>query len=375
MASDRPMVRQPARAQPRSAHDHRRDVLALQAQLPSASKQASQRAPQSPSHQASAGGDRVHLCRVNARWWAATYPRDMCHPTASANTAMTKRTREVMFRIGSEEDLPDPPTAAPACAQSPSRAAAPNASEPSPAPAIQAQPTRPAASAAEVLDAPVAVSPVRPAQAMKPSPSAMPATSASRAPVPTPLRRREPRAHQNHHHAGRRDRSIASPRRRQRPGLVPLHIWIASLNALIVTMLVVAAVIGHAPPATSAVGQESPTTTRQAAARPVASSVNTRSATSRAIASPLTGRHHPQARRRSRTRLTAQAHRASEAPIMRPAHAPIPQRTASPPTATAHRVASSPPPAPAPTSATPPSSRHRRADENSQNAAAVEFGP
>jgi hypothetical protein len=230
-----------------------------------------------------------------------------------------------MFRIGGEEDLLDRPTAPPACSS--------------------------------------------------PSPATMPETSTPRAPAPTqPLRRREPRAHQDRG-AGRRDRSTAPPTRRQRPGLTGLHSWIAWVNAAILIVLIVAAVIGHDPPSTTAVGRAPSTTTRQpAAAQTVASSVGARPATTMILPKPLAHRRHSLPSHRPRPRVTVQAHLASEAPTDRPPPAPTPQGgSASPPAAIAQPVAS--PSAPAPRSVTPTPSQHRRAAKNSQNAAAVEFGP
>ena len=297
---------------------------------------------------------------------------------------MTRRTREVMFRIGGEEDLLDRPTVAPAPAPQPDSAPIPIASEPPStpwragrpldadiplAPGVPEQPTEIlTASATKVLDAPALENPPRPVQSMEPSPATVPDTSTSGVPAPAPPR--SPRAHQ-HHDAGRRDRSTASPTRRQHLGLTRLHSWIAWVNALILTVLIVAAVIGHDPPSTTAVGRASSTT--QAAARPVDSSSNTGSAMSKLPPRPLIREHRgpPSHLVRHRPHLTV----ASREPTRRSPSASIPQRYISPPVVIARRVASSPSAAPAPTSATP-TANHPRADaKDPRGNPSVEFAP
>jgi hypothetical protein len=243
-----------------------------------------------------------------------------------------------MFRIGGEEDLLDLPT--------------PGA-----------------------LDAPAPESPARRTERTEPISARVPESSRSAVEAPpSRRRRREPRADQQRH-AGRRDRSTAPPTRRQRPGLTGLHSWIAWVNAAILTLLIVAAVIGHDPPSTTAVGRAPSTATRQAAAaQTVASSVGARPATTRILPKPLAHRRHSPPSHSPRPRVAVQAHLASEAPTDRPPPAPTPQGgSASPPAAIAQPVASSS--APAPRSVAPPSSQHRRDSNNSQNAAAIEFAP
>lgn len=299
---------------------------------------------------------------------------------------MTRRTREVMFRIGGEEDLFDRPSVAPASVPQPDSAPIPGASEPlsTPwradrpldadiplAPGVPEQPTETlTASATKALDAPAPENP-QPVQSMEPSPATVPDTSTSGVPAPAPpLSPRSPRAHQ-HHDAGRRDRSTASPTRRQHPGLTRLHSWIAWVNALILTVLIVAAVIGHDPQSTTAVGRASSTT--QAAARPVDSSSNTGSAMSKLPPRPLIREHrgppsHPVRRRPYRTV-------ASREPTRRSPSASIPQRDISPPVAIARRVASPPSAAPAPTSATPTANHPRPDAKDPRNNPSVEFAP
>jgi hypothetical protein len=384
MESDRPMVRQPARALPGATHDYRRNVLALQAQLPSAPKRVSQRLPQSSTHQASAGRDRLHLCRVASRRWAATPPGDTRRcPTTPANSAMTRRTREVMFRIGGEEDLFDRPSVAPASVPQPDSAPIPGASEPlsTPwradrpldadiplAPGVSEQPTETlTASATKVLDAPAPENPARPVQSMEPTPATVPDTSTSGVPAPaSPLSPRSPRAHR-HHDAGRRDRSTASLTRRQRPGLTRLHSWIAWVNALILTVLIVAAVIGHDPQSTTAVGRASSTT--PAAARPVDSSSNTGPAMSKLPPRPLIREH-----RRPPSHPVRRRPPASREPTRRSPSVFIPQQDISPPVAITRRVAPSPSAAPA--TSTTPIANHRRPDAKAPRGdPSVEFAP
>lgn len=244
-----------------------------------------------------------------------------------------------MFRIGGEEDLLDLPTAG-------------------------------------ALDTPAPERPARRTERTEPISARVPESSRSAVEAPASRRRRrEPRAHQQRH-AGRRDRSTAPSTRRQRPGLTGLHSWIAWVNAAILTVLIVAAVIGHDPPSTTAVGRAPSTTTRQAAAaaQTVASSGDARPATTMILPKPLAHRRRSPPSDRPRPRVTVQAHLASGAPTDRPPPAPTPQGgSASPPAAIGHRVASSA--APAPRSVTPAPSQHRRAAKNSQNADAVEFGP
>jgi len=198
---------------------------------------------------------------------------------------------------------------------------------------------------------------------------------------PSRRRRREPRAHQRRS-AGSQDRSTASPTRRQRPGLTGWHSWIAWINAGILTVLIVAAVIGHDPPPITAMVREPPITPKQAGAQPLASaaapadaSVDAQPATASIAPKPRVHRHDSPASHRPHLRLTVHAHQASATPSGREAPPPIAQRSATPPEAVGHRVASSAPPDPASRRTTRTPRRRRREAENSQNAASVEFGP
>lgn len=317
MESDRPMVHRPTRALSGATHDHRRNVPALQAQLPSASKRAAQRLPRSPTHQTSAGRDRLHLCRVISRRRATTLPSDTRHPTIPTNAAMTKRTHEVMFRIGGEDDLLDRPTVAPATAPQPDSTPIPRSPEPPFAPwhsgrpldadvlvvpGLSEQPIETlAASATEALDAPALDIPTLTVQRTESTPATAPDTSTPEVPPPTsPLRPQWPRTHQ-HHYADRQDRSIAPSTRRRHPGLTRLHSWIAWVNALILTVLIVAAIIGHTPPSTTVTSRESSPT--RTAARPLDSLSNPRPAISNLPSRPPVREHrgqssHPAHRRR-----------------------------------------------------------------------------
>lgn len=296
---------------------------------------------------------------------------------------MTRRTREVMFRIGGEDDLLDRPTVAPVTAPKPDSAPIPRISEPPPtpgragrpldadiplAPGIPDQPTETLrASATKVLDAPPPENPPRPVQSMEASPATVPDTSTSGIPAPaSPLPPRSPRAHR-HHDAGRRDRSAASVTRRQRPGLTRVHSWIAWVNALILTVLIVAAVIGHDPPSTTAVGRASSTT--QTAVRPVDSSSNTGPAMSKLPPRPLIREHRRPPSHPVHRRLSALREPSGGSPSVS-----IPQRDISPPVAITRRVAASPSAAPA-TSATPMANRRRPDAKAPRGDPSVEFAP
>ncbi len=278
-----------------------------------------------------------------------------------------------MFRIGGEEDLLDRPTAVPISTPQPSTAV-PTASKPLPATARAAcppdagtppasataaqPPEAPVMSEAAVLDvpapAPARGSPARPADDVEPSPVTVlhapvaprlpdldrqdPATargcSISRDDVSTvvsPLRRRRlPRHHQGKDTAVRRHRSTVAVKGRERPRLAKLQSCIAWVNALIFTVLVVAAVIGHTPASTTATGSEPSTALTQATARPVAPLPSTRLAGSKILPRPR-----------------AREHRACSLP------ASISRRSASSPAAIACRVASS-----AASTASAPSASH-----------------
>jgi hypothetical protein len=269
------------------------------------------------------------------------------HSRTPADAALTVRTREVMFRIGGEEDLLDRPTAVPVSAPQPSHTAVPTASQPLPATARAAcppdagtppasataaqPPESPAMSEAAVLDvpapdAPARGSPARPADDVEPSPVTVlhapvsprlpdldrqdPATargcSISQDDVPTvvsPLRRRRlPPHHQGRDTAVRRHRSTVAVKGRQRPRLAKLQSCIAWVNALIFTVLVVAAVIGHTPASTTAAGSEP--STAQAAARPVAPLPSTRLAGSKVLPGPRVREHRACPSRSARPHLT-----------------------------------------------------------------------
>jgi hypothetical protein len=199
---------------------------------------------------------------------------------------------------------------------------------------------------------------------------------------PSRRRRREPRAHRRRS-TGSEDHSIAPPAGRQRAGLTGWHGWIAWINAGILTVLIVAAVIGHDPPSPTAAEREPAAAPKQAVAQPLASAVAPAGApvdapptTARITPKPRADRHDSLPSHLPRRRATDQAHVASEAPSDRPPPAPTPQDgSASLPAAVGHQVASSAPPAPASTAITRTPRRRRREAENNQNAAAVEFGP
>jgi hypothetical protein len=268
---------------------------------------------------------------------------------------MTRRTREVMFRIGNEEDLLDEPMPAPSRASPPNWARTSDASEPLGAPEF----------------------PVRPADLAAPT---------------APRRRRKPPAHRHprmqHHRTGQQDRSRTPRTHRRRPELRGVRSWIAGVNATILIVLLVAAVIGHSPPATPATGREPPTTTRQTAAttgqtaaQPAVSSVTAQVASTGAPPSLLAHRHDRPPGHRSGSRVALQSDTASRTAMTERSTSssqqpPSPPSSTPPPAAVARPVAPSSvpaPPRPAPVS--PRASRHRREAENSQNAAAVEFGP
>lgn len=237
-----------------------------------------------------------------------------------------------MFRIGGEEDLLDRAPAVPVCAPQPSRAAVPIASRPLPATARAACPPAagtPWASAtppetsgiseAGVLNMSAPDAPARGSQAphtddMEPSPVTVlhapaspplsdldrqdPATahgrSISQDDMPTvapPLRRRRLPAHQHRDTATRRHRSTATLKRRPRPRLARLQSCIAWVNALIFTVLVVAAVIGHTPASTTAAGSESSTVVTQVATKPVAPLPSTRFTGSKTLLRPRVRKH------------------------------------------------------------------------------------
>jgi hypothetical protein len=307
---------------------------------------------------------------------------------------LTVRTREVMFRIGGEEDLLDRPTAMPVPAPQPSHTAVPTASQPLPATARAAcppdagtPPESPAMSEAAVLDvpapdAPARGSPARPADDVEPSPVTVlhapvsprlpdldrqdPATargcSISQDDVPTvvsPLRRRRlPPHHQGKDAAVRRHRSTVAVKRRQRPRLAKLQSCIAWVNALIFTVLVVAAVIGHTPASTTAAGREPSTAPTQAAARPVAPLPSTRLAGSKILPEPRAREHRACPSRSARPRLTLPP-RPPEASFKRSLPASTSRRSASSPAAIACRVATS-----AASTASAPSASHPGAQGN-----------
>jgi hypothetical protein len=223
---------------------------------------------------------------------------------------MSARTREVMFRIGGEEDLLDCLTAEPAGALRPKDAAIPTPPKPLPVPAQAAWPLeddilpaptiapRPAETLikteAEVADLPAHAILAQPAEADTTSEAGVldvpaPAAPAGDVPTPDPPAREvparpirapasppHPRRRGAHHgrDASRRYRSIPPPMRCQRPGLVKLSSCIAWVNALILTVLVVAGVIGHAPASTAS--RERPSTITRATARPAVSAPVTR---------------------------------------------------------------------------------------------------
>ncbi len=223
------------------------------------------------------------------------------------------RTREVMFRIGGEEDLLDRPAVA-ASASRPSHAEAAVASRPSttaacavcppdasvpPSSAAMTWPAEgPVATDAAVLDAsvpnvPARGGPPRSAGGSERSPAAAPNTSVS--PLLPDLDRRG-RAIADGSISKDNTAADASGLRRwreeptallkggQRPRLAKLHRCVAWVNALIFTVLIVAAVIGHTPASTTAASSGA-TPVRQAA-RPVAARASTRFASSRVLRGP-----------------------------------------------------------------------------------------
>lgn len=236
---------------------------------------------------------------------------------------------------------------------------------------------------AGALDTSAPESPARRTERTEPISARAPESSRLAVQAPAPRRRRrEPRAHQRRF-AGSEDHSTAPAASRQRAGLTGWHSWIAWINAGILTVLIVAAVIGHDPPSPTAAGREPPAGPKQAVAQPVASAVapagapvDAPPATARITPKPRAHRHDSPPSHLPRRRETNQAHVASEAPSDRPPPAPTPQDgSGSLPAAVGHQVASSAPPAPASTAITRTPRQHRREAENSQNAAAVEFGP
>jgi hypothetical protein len=286
-----------------------------------------------------------------------------------------------MFRIGGEEDLLDLPTAGALDAPAPEShvrrtertepisARAPRDSTPPPPgldtrdPAVPLAPSlRPPGREAELAASRIAEDGVR-------NP-------------PSRRRRREPRAHQRSS-VGRQDRSTAAPARRHRAGPIGWQSWIASINAAILAVLIVAAVIGHDPPSTTVAAREPHATPKQAVAQPVASALAPADApvdapTARANITPKPRVHRPDVlpSHRARRRAADEAHMASEPPSDRSPASPTPQEgSVSPPAAAGHRVASSAPPDPASRSTPRTPIQRRREAENSQNAASVEFGP
>lgn len=186
---------------------------------------------------------------------------------------MTKQTGEFMFRIGSEEELLDhPPVASP----SPPRSR--RAAIPSDVP----EPAHPPVRAACQLDAATVV-PAGPRAQREPyEPIAghpVPEDAIRALASPSDPR---PRQARRHHDARRQDRVTALPTRRRGAALAGLHGWIAWVNVVILTVLVVAAAIGHDPPSTTAAS----TTITQAAASPTAPS---RPATSKIAPEPPPG--------------------------------------------------------------------------------------
>ena len=228
---------------------------------------------------------------------------------------MTRRTGELMFRIGGEEDLLDP-----------IHASTSSAPEPPAAADISGQSAPVTPSAVGVLDAPASVSPARPDECAHPSPTATApdaATTSScgldpRDPVAALLL--DPRASggDSERIAGRicRDgvtasgslrgarwpqvdedrggsglgRSISPSTRLRRSGLTRLHIWIAWVNAVILAVLIVAAVVGHDPSSTT--GASRGPSTAQAPAR-LADSGPAGPATSNSSPKPDSKRRRP----------------------------------------------------------------------------------
>jgi hypothetical protein len=224
---------------------------------------------------------------------------------------VSARVREVMFRIGGEEDLLDCRPAVPTCAPPPNQTPIPTASAPAPpAPATSARPTEsdtageaeapnvPAPAApnqgtpkphlrardARTLDMqapPVPSAPLR--DEPKPHPPAphrsvrdVPAPAPpARVPAPRPIRAPSspPRSRSRgpHHDwdAGTLYQSPPPARRRPRPQLRGLTSTIAWVNALILALLVLAAVIGHTPPSTTAARPERSVAIARAPARAV----------------------------------------------------------------------------------------------------------
>jgi hypothetical protein len=227
------------------------------------------------------------------------------------------RTREVMFRIGGEDDLLERPAAVPASA---SQAEAPADARPSTAVASAVSPLEdgtpmPSAAAARPAEGPVkngAVipeadasapdvatrgSPPRPAVAMERGPGATPSTLVSptlsdldrgdraatddsisneSTPVVTSWGRRwRPPAHQE---SSRRECAAALLKSSRRPRLAQLHRCVAWVNAAIFTVLIVAAVVGHTPSSTT--DPSSGATQIRQTTRPVAAPPSTRPANS-----------------------------------------------------------------------------------------------
>jgi len=198
---------------------------------------------------------------------------------------------------------------------------------------------------------------------------------------PSRRRRRRPGAHQRRS-ADSEDHGTAPPARRRPPGLTGWHSGIAWINAGILTVLILAAVIGHDPSSMTPAGRESPAAPEQAVVQPAASAIAPAStpvdpapATARSIPEPRVHRRDALPSNRPHPRVTAQAYQASATPADRPSPPPIVQRSARPAAAVGRPVAASAPPDPRSPSTTRTPNQRRREAENSQNAASVEFGP
>jgi hypothetical protein len=282
-----------------------------------------------------------------------------------------------MFRIGGEEDLLDLPKPGALDARSPA------------SPTQRTERTEPISASApgDSISPPLGLDTQDPAAAPSPSlglsgsdaefAARRIAEDGVRSP-PSRRRGREPRAHRRRS-AGSRGRSTAPPVHSPRPGLTGWHSWIAWINAGILAVLIVAAVIGHDPPSTTAAGPEPPASPKQAVAQPVASAPasartpeDTRTAPPHITPKPHVHRHEVLPSHRSLPSVTVQAHQASVTPSNRRSS---PLNVQAPPATVGHRVASPAPPDPRSRSTTrTPPRRHQEA-KNSQNAAAVEFAP
>jgi hypothetical protein len=183
---------------------------------------------------------------------------------------MSRRANKVMFRIGGEDELldpPPPPTSTPPLSptklapEEQPRAACPADDAPGVSVRVSSGVSEPptasvATDPTETLGPPTGNRSVRPVQASPAVP--MSSISTSGISVSAALRSRGTQ-HHRHGRANREDRPIAPTIRQRRPRPTGAHGWITWLNALILAVLIVAAVIGHDPSSTPATSRGSST--------------------------------------------------------------------------------------------------------------------